>query len=80
MDGPTDGWGVDRKRGGSERATVMDLVMLAQLSVVGYEEANSIISKLIKKMSDGERLNNPSAFVHECVNKARKKLLPDRRH
>ena len=28
----------------------------------------------------GKRLNNPSAFVHECVNKARKKLLPDRRH
>ena len=42
--------------------------------------ANNIISKLIKKMSDGERLNNPSAFAHKRINNARKKLLPDRRH
>jgi len=48
-----------------------DLFCLAQMSDAGYEEANHIISKVLKKMQDGEDLRKPSAFVHTAVQSAR---------
>ena len=52
-----------------DKGARMELTLLAQLSEEGYWEANSIISKLTKKVSDGQTFDNPSAFVHKSVKK-----------
>ena len=57
----------------------MELTLLAQLSEPGYWEANSIISKLTKKVSDGQTFGNPSAFVHKSCKNARESLTLDYR-
>ena len=49
------------------------LFLLAQDN---YWEANSIISKLIKKVVDGRELRNSSGFVQSCVFTARNKAEP----
>jgi hypothetical protein len=38
-------------------------------------QARSIISKLTKKVSDGQTFDNPSAFVHKSVKKQGKGIL-----
>ena len=49
----------------------MDLFCLAQHSSRGYEEANSVIAKLIKKR---DYIRSPSAFVQTSVKNARHAL------
>ena len=53
-----------------------ELFLLSQRNQQGYEAANDIIGKLLKKRSDaqtswsggaGGALSNASAFVHSCV-------------
>ena len=56
---------------GCDEASVMDLFCLAQHSSRGYEEANSIIAKLIKKR---DYIRVPSAFVQTSVKNARHAL------
>ncbi len=48
-----------------------ELVLLSQLSERGYQEANAILGKLLKKQADGVFVGNASGFVHACVNNAR---------
>lgn len=58
--GVLTGWHVDTH-------AKQDLFLLSQHSTQGWRKANGIISKLIKKRTDGSGLANPSAFVHACV-------------
>ena len=53
-------WGVDRW-------AIEMLFQLSQHSIHGYEEANSIVWKLVKKRADYDNLRNHSAFVKTCV-------------
>jgi len=50
------------------------LFALAQLPDGGYVAANNLISKLIKKVNDTNELNNPSAFVFNGVQDARRQM------
>ena len=59
-----------------DEVAICELLLLAQLSDDGYIEANSIISKLFKSKSDNEHIDNPSAFIHRCVNNARNDMEP----
>jgi hypothetical protein len=52
------------------------LYALAQYSVDGYQKANGIIGKLIKKDTDADLPRNTSAFVHSSVMHARNELDP----
>ena len=54
----------------------MGLVLLSQMSPRGYEEANSIISKLVKAVNDDRAIYNPSAFVAKSTDTARRMLRP----
>jgi len=58
---------------GVDEAAQQYLFLLAQDD---YWEANSIISKLIKKVVDGRTLNNPSGFVFSSVQNVRNKGKP----
>jgi hypothetical protein len=51
-----------------------ELFLLAQHSSHGHQAANAIIGKILKKASDGEWMNNISAFTHACVKRARHDL------
>ena len=55
----------------------MGLIALSQLSPKGYEEAISIVGKLLKGVSDGTAIGNYSAFVHRCVENARRAINPE---
>ena len=59
---------------GCDEASIKDLFLLAQLSNSGYQAAINIVSKLYKKISDHQSINNPSGFLHSCVNNARNRL------
>ena len=48
--GPTHGFGVDW----CDEASVMELINLSQHSKAGFEAANKIIHKMLKKMSDAQ--------------------------
>ena len=50
-----------------DESAQQSLFLLAQSSPDNYWEANSIISKLIKKVIDGRELRNPSGFVFSSV-------------
>jgi hypothetical protein len=50
-----------------DESAQQSLFLLAQSSPDNYWEANSIISKLIKKVVDGRELRNPSGFVFSSV-------------
>jgi len=52
-----------------------ELFLLAQLGEAGAQQANSIISKIIKKHLDGVTLRKPGAFVHAAVQSARSSIL-----
>ena len=43
----------------------------------GIDEANLIISQLLKKKRQGEYMPNPSGFVHKAVTTARRRLLDE---
>ena len=42
----------------------------------GYEAANNIVSKMLKKEADGETVRNPSALVHTMARNARHQIFP----
>jgi len=52
-----------------------ELFLLSQHSDRGWEEANSIIAKLLKKQTDNDLPRNSSAFVHRAVLNARHTML-----
>jgi hypothetical protein len=58
---------------GVDESAQQSLFLLAQDN---YWEANSIISKLIKKAVDGRVLHNPSGFVFSSVLNVRNKAKP----
>ena len=58
---------------GVDESAQQSLFLLAQDN---YWEANSIISKLIKKAVDGREIRNPSGFVFACVLNVRNKAEP----
>ena len=59
---------------GADRTARQELFLLAQHSTGGFQEANSIISKLLKKRADHEDIRNVSAFIHKCVCNSRAEL------
>ena len=60
-----------------DRAAIVKLGSLASHSIHGYEEANSIAWKMVKKKADKTPVDNPSAFVQKSVANAWMKLLTD---
>ena len=60
-----------------DRAAIVKLHSLATHSIHGYEEANSIAWKMVKKKADKTPVGNPSAFVQKSVANAWWKLLTD---
>lgn len=67
-------WSEVLDESGIDRTSRQELFLLAQLSDAGYERANDVISKVLKKNADSEPLRNPSAFVHRSVLNARHEL------
>ena len=59
---------------GVDKSARQELLLLAQHSTTGHEEANSIIGKILKKRSDKQDMHNTSAFVHRCVCNARQTM------
>ena len=51
-----------------------ELYLLAQCSADGAFAANHILSKVLKKIADGDHVRNFSAFVHACVKTERHDL------
>lgn len=62
-----EAWGID------DRAR-QALYLLAQHSREGYELANDIVSKLVKKIADRMWAHNPSGFVQTATRNARHRL------
>ena len=58
-----------------DTAAIDKLRRLSMHSIDGYEEANSIAWKMVKKKADRTPVNNPSAFVQSSVGNAWKTLL-----
>jgi hypothetical protein len=63
-----------------DRSARQELFLLSQISRHGRLEAGLVISKLIKKASIGEVLDNPSAFVTTACRNAFKFATPRRKH
>ena len=59
---------------GIDTTAQQELFALGQHSREGYELANDIVGKLFKKRSDRTQLRSASAFVHNCVRGARRRL------
>ena len=59
---------------GVDEVARQTLFLLAQHSETGFQKANEVIGKILKKMADGVHLNNPSGFVHRCCQNARNEL------
>ena len=51
--------------------SIQELYLLAQHSPIGYQEANTLISKLLKKAADGIELGSPGAYLHSAILKVR---------
>ena len=60
-----------------DETSLMQLIALSQHSGAGFEQANSIVGKLLKGVSDGTTIGNYSAFVHRCVENARRAINPE---
>ena len=60
-----------------DSAAIVKLRSLSLHSIDGYEEANSIAWKMVKKKADKTPVDNPSAFVQKSVANAWWKLLTD---
>lgn len=52
------------------------LILLSQLSPGGHREANKLVDKILKSVTDRKPLGNPSAFTTTGVENARKLLTP----
>jgi hypothetical protein len=59
---------------GVDNTAQQELYLLAQFSQLGAKAANHVISKVLKKVADGDQVRNWSAFVHSCVKTARHDL------
>ena len=59
---------------GVDVVSQQELFLLAALSTDGWYAANSVLAKLAKKTADGEQVRNVSAFVHACVQNARRSI------
>ena len=59
---------------GCDDSSIEALWALAHYGLEGFVEANSIISKLLKKEADGAKLDKPSAFVFRCTLTARQAI------
>ena len=53
----------------------MSFSALARMSDEGFDEAEHIIVKMLKKLGDRQATNNPSGFVMKCCQDARYELL-----
>ena len=69
-------WRSYLEKTGVDEAAQQSLFLLAQSSTENYWEANSIISKLIKKVVDRRELRNPSGFVFSSVLNVRNARKP----
>ena len=59
---------------GVDHTALAGLFLLAQVSNDGFELANNIIWEFAKKLSDGTRMDNRSAFVISSARNARHRL------
>jgi hypothetical protein len=64
---------------GCDMLSIQELFCLAQHSTEGYQAANTVVSKILKKKADRCMLDNPSGFLHNNVLKARQRITPDYR-
>ena len=60
-----------------DRAAIVKLDSLSSHSIHGYEEANSIVWKIVKKKADFAQVKNHAAFVKSCVDNAWWKLFKE---
>lgn len=67
-------WNKILKHNSVDLVARQELFLLAQHSQAGWEHANTIVGKLLKKQADNERLGNASGFVHRCVHNARGRM------
>ena len=58
-----------------DRSAIVMLDALSIHSIHGYEEANSIVWKIVKKKADWTPVQNHAAFVKRCVDNAWWKLF-----
>jgi len=70
-----DAWSSALKEWNVDEAARKGLFLLSQRSPWGFEMANDIVSKLIKKQADDETLRKPSAFVHTACKNARESMM-----
>ena len=59
---------------GVDTQAQQEMYLLAQHSDEGLQMANAVIGKLLKKASEYQTVDNPSAFVHACVQNGRRKM------
>ena len=62
-----DAWKAVLDRYGVDEPSQLGLFALAQSSKWGRSAAYGVMSKLWKKVVDGDRLQNPSAFIWSAV-------------
>lgn len=67
-------WATVLTDAGVDTTAQKELFILSTHSRAGWEAANALIAKILKKMSDRAVLSNPSAFVHVCCTKARNSI------
>ena len=71
-----ENWASTLEEFGVDIPARQSLFALAQHSREGYELANDLIAKLVKKVADRSWARNPSGFVHACCKNARHRLSP----
>ena len=59
---------------GVDEVARQSVFLLAQHSEKGFQKANEVIGKILKKFADGVLITNPSGFVHRCCQNARNDL------
>ena len=67
-------WASVLQEAGVDSIAQQELFLLSTHSREGWEAANALIAKILKKTSDRAKLDNPSAFIHVCCTKARNKI------
>ena len=60
---PGDGEGESYATFSCDQASLMDLLLLAQLYPEGYAAENGTVSKFIKAIADNKKISNPSGFT-----------------
>lgn len=64
-------WRQTLEEWGCDESAIKTVFLLAQHSSAGYEAANGVVAKLLKKKANAIEVRNPSAFIHSCAQKAR---------